>query len=384
MKDASAQETVLTYNAVGQPLTVTNAKNETTTLAYDASRYSQTVTGPVAGTTVTMTWDALGRVRTVTYDGRTVTFSYDVLDRVTRVDYPTARTRRSPTSCSSPRRYRDRFGRVSRMFHDAMQRLVSFQDPQGRVVRQNWCDCGSMDKLIDAAGNETSWVRDLQGRVTQQVRANGSSSSVTYETTTSRVKKVTDAKLQDVLYEYFLDDSLKRVSFANAANPPAPVEFTYDATYPRVSTKTDGQGATAYGYNPITVPPALGAGQLASIDGPLSNDTITLGYDQLGRVVSRAINGVAESVAFDTFGRLRGRDQPARHLQLLVRGHDGAAADAVVPRTARRRSCLTSAPRTTTACSRSSTRSRAGRCCRATRTPTRQAATSRPGRRRRT
>jgi RHS repeat-associated protein len=310
VKDTSAQQTAQTYNTLGQPLTVTNAKNETTTLTYDSSRYLQTMTGPVAGTTVTLTWDALGRARTVNYDGRTVTFSYDVLDRVVRVDYPDGTYEAVTYKLLDPETYRDRFGRITRLFHDALQRITSVQDPQGRIVRQNWCDCGSMDKLIDANGNETSWVRDLQGRVTGQVRANGTSSSVTYENTSSRVKKVTDAKLQDVLYEYFLDDSLKRVSFANAANPPAPVSFTYDPAYPRVLSKTDGQGGTTYGYNPIAVPPSLGAGQLASIDGPLLNDTITLGYDALGRVTSRAINGVAESVVFDTLGRLQSVANP--------------------------------------------------------------------------
>jgi RHS repeat-associated protein len=310
VKDASAQQTVMTYNTVGQPLTVTNAKNETTTLTYDASRYMQTVTGPLAGTTATLTWDALGRARTVNYDGRTVTFTYDVLDRVTRVDYPDGTYEAATYKLLDPETYRDRFGRITRLFHDALQRITSVQDPQGRIVRQNWCECGSMDKLIDANGNETSWVRDLQSRVTAQVRANGTSSSVTYESTTSRVKKVTDAKLQDVLYEYFLDDGLKRVSFANAANPPAPVSFTYDGAYARVLAKTDGQGGTTYSYNPIAVPPSLGAGQLASIDGPLTNDTITLGYDPLGRVTSRAINGVAESVVLDTLGRLQSVTNP--------------------------------------------------------------------------
>jgi RHS repeat-associated protein len=220
------------------------------------------------------------------------------------VDYPDGTFEEVDYKWLDAETYRDRQGRVSRLFHDALRRVVSFQDPQGRLVRQTWCECGDVEKLTDAAGNETKWVRDLQGRVTQQLRANGSASSVTYETTSSRVKKVTDAKLQDVLYEYFLDDSLKRVSFANAANPPAPVSFTYDSSYLRVLTKSDGQGQTTYGYNPVAVPPALGAGQLASIDGPLANDTITLGYDQLGRVISRAINGVSESVVFDTLGRL--------------------------------------------------------------------------------
>src|SRR5207302_4715179 len=74
----------------------------------------------------------------------------------------------------------------------------------------------------------------------------------------------------------------------------------------RVSTMVDGIGATSYGYNSIAVPPALGAGQLASIDAPLANDTITFGYDQLGRVTTRSVNGTAnsETWTFDSLGRV--------------------------------------------------------------------------------
>jgi len=46
------------------------------------------VTGPVSGSTTSYTYDAYGRVRTVTSDGRTVTHDYDALDRPTRVSYP--------------------------------------------------------------------------------------------------------------------------------------------------------------------------------------------------------------------------------------------------------------------------------------------------------
>src|ERR1051326_8247911 len=68
----------------------------------------------------------------------------------------------------------------------------------------------------------------------------------------------------------------------------------------------DGTGTTTYGYNPINVPPTFGAGQLASIDGPLTNDTITFGYDQLGRVPTRAVNGMANAASwiFDSLGRV--------------------------------------------------------------------------------
>jgi YD repeat-containing protein len=65
---------------------------------------------------------------------------------------------------------------------------------------------------------------------------------------------------------------------------------------------TDGIGVTTYSYHPAGQP---GAGQVASVDGPLADDTITYTYDAVGRVTTRAINGAANSVtwAFDALGR---------------------------------------------------------------------------------
>jgi RHS repeat-associated protein len=45
---------------------------------------------------------------------------------------------------------------------------------------------------------------------------------------------------------------------------------------------------------------------LASVDGPLPNDTITFSYDELGRPIHRAINGVDSAMTFDAAGRLIG------------------------------------------------------------------------------
>jgi RHS repeat-associated protein len=65
----------------------------------------------------------------------------------------------------------------------------------------------------------------------------------------------------------------------------------------------DGIGTTMYTYNPITSTPALGAGQPASDSGPLPNSTVTYQYDQLGRAVSCAINGVATATTYDVLDR---------------------------------------------------------------------------------
>jgi RHS repeat-associated protein len=188
-------------------------------------------------------------------------------------------------------------------FYDALRRPVAMRDPLGQTVTQQWCTCGSLDKLIDAAGNAITWERDLQGRVTREVRADGSATTFAFENTTSRLKQKTDAKNQTVTYQYALDDTQTQVTYTSAQVPTPTVTFTYDPAYMRLATMIDGTGTTTYAYHP---PGVLGAGQVASIDGPLPNDTITYGYDELGRVTTRQINGVANalSVAYDALGRI--------------------------------------------------------------------------------
>src|SRR5204863_2637127 len=105
--------------------------------------------------------------------------------------------------------------------------------------------------------------------------------------------------------------NVTQITYTNTSGQPLSpatpsVSFTYDPHYNRVLTMTDGTGTTTYGYNPIANPPALGAGRLASIDGPLTNDTVTFGYDQLDRVTSRSINGSnnSDTWIFDSLGRI--------------------------------------------------------------------------------
>jgi YD repeat-containing protein len=41
-----------------------------------------------------------------------------------------------------------------------------------------WCPCGSQDALIGANGNRTTWERDTQGRVTREIRADGTTDTL--------------------------------------------------------------------------------------------------------------------------------------------------------------------------------------------------------------
>jgi RHS repeat-associated protein len=311
VKDAAGKTTTYTYNTQGQVLTIVTpqrtgiAENRTTTYSYDTNGYLLSVTGPATGATTSYTYDSYGRRRTVeNSDNYTLTFDYDALDRQTKATYPDSTYDEIVYERLDAVRSRDRLGRWAHRVHDALQRVVATTDPLGRTVTQQWCTCGIMDALIDANGNETSWERDIQGRVTKEIRANASELVYAYETTMSRLKTVTDPKAQVKTYSYLLDDNLEGVSYTNEQYETPNVSFTYETAFNRVATMVDGTGTTTYGYHPIGSTPPLGAGRLASVDGPLSNDTIVYSYDELGRVVNRAINGVALTSEFDALGRI--------------------------------------------------------------------------------
>jgi YD repeat-containing protein len=252
MTDAAGQTTLATYNAFGQVLTVTNPKSETTTNAYDSAGYLQSVTGPITGATTTYTYDGYGRTRTITdSDGYTVTTDYDVLDRPTRVTYPDGTYEETSYDKLDAVGRRDRLGRWTRLTVDPLQRVVATRDPLGRTITQQWCTCGALDTLVDAKGQRTSWQRDVQARVVQEVRADGvTTTSYTYEPATGRLHTVTDPKGQVTTYTYFADDAIASLSWSNAAVATPSVSFTYEAGYPRTATMVDGTGTTSYAYEP--------------------------------------------------------------------------------------------------------------------------------------
>ncbi len=225
------------------------------------------------------------------------------MDRVTGVAYPDTTYEQFVYDRLDLVASRDRIGRWTTNTYNANRQLVQTQDPLGRTNIYGWCHCGAMTSLIDPMGRETTWQYDIQGRVTAKRYVDSSSVTYTYEDTTSRQKSRRDEKGQVTLYEYYSDNSLKRISYPNALISTPTVSYTYDPEYARVLTMLDGIGITVYAYHPIAPGPALGAGRLATVFGPLPNSTVSYKYDELGRVVSRSVNGVALTAAYDSMGR---------------------------------------------------------------------------------
>jgi len=302
--DAAGQDTDYTYNSAGKQVTVTNAKSETTTYTYDTDGHLETVTGPVTGATTTLTYDANSRVESVEdAGGYLVVTDYDHLNRVTQRTFPDDTTETNTYSRLDLVEHKDRLGRVTRYFYDGFGRRIATRDPMGRTISQVWCDCGPQEALIDANGNRTRWERDVQGRVTREIRADDTTDTLYTHDLSGRLKTVTDPKDQVTTHTYNADDSLSGTAYTDEEVNTPDVSYTYDSYYARVATMVDGIGTTTYSY---IAPGANGAGQVATVDGPLSNDTIAYTHDELGRVIRRTINGTANQVdwTFDALGRV--------------------------------------------------------------------------------
>jgi RHS repeat-associated protein len=151
---------------------------------------------------------------------------------------------------------------------------------------------------------KTTWNNDLLGRVGSKVYADGSQVSYAYESSTSRLHQMTDARGNVAVYRYNADNTL-------GGTPN--VSFSYDPVYNRVTGMTDGTGTTSYAYNPIPGTPTTGAGRLASVSVPIGGGsaTVAYGYDELGRVTSRTVDGAsAVGTTFDPLGRVTNVNNP--------------------------------------------------------------------------
>ncbi len=309
MSDAAGQTNTYTYNPRGQLLTQTNPKGETITSTHDPDGYLIAVDGPLPGTNdvVKVAYDGFGRPRTLTgIDGYMLTFDCDVMDRVTRISHPDSTFEQFTYDRLDLVTFQDRAGRLTFYEHDNMRQVKKRTDPLGRVTLFDWCRCGQIKSLTDPMGRTTSWLTDVQGRNIAKQYGDGSQITYQYENASSRLRQVIDEKQQVARFSYNRDDTLQATAYFNTSVPTPSVSHTYDPNYQRVVSMTDGTGTTLYSYNPIAGTPTLGAGALATVDGPLPNDTIVYGYDELGRLVHRAINGVGSSMSYDESSRLTG------------------------------------------------------------------------------
>ncbi|RTL42340.1 MAG: LysM peptidoglycan-binding domain-containing protein [Candidatus Melainabacteria bacterium] len=316
---ASAAGTVITLksnsvNVTTYTQSTSGGATETITLGANTYGYLTKIDGPLPGSNdvTTFAYDSYGRLaQTTDSEGYTVISTFDNANRLTQTTYPDGSTEQIAYDRLDAVLQKDRIGRWTQDAYDNMQRHAYQIDPLGRKTVYTWCNCGSLAALTDPAGHQTQWHHDLEGHPITKTYADGTVVNYNYDQYAARLRTKTDALNQKTVYMFNQDDTQNVVGYRNAVNATAPVLYTWDTNYKRLSSvKKPDWGTYTYTYNNYIVPlgtPITGGGMLALVHNDvIPNSDISYTYDNLGRTTNRSINGASNSItwSYDAMSRI--------------------------------------------------------------------------------
>jgi RHS repeat-associated protein len=299
------------YNAVGGITRYTDPEGHPTSYTYDSSQRLKKITGPLPGATNSYTYDNVNRVATVTDPaGSTIHITYDAADRPTRSTYPDGTTNQFGYTLLDLTSTTDRMHQTTRVGYDADREPIEITDPAGNTIRKGYNAAGALNSLTDPNGHTTTFGLDAESRVISKLYANGTSTAIAYEDSISLVAVTTDALSQTRTYNYNSDNTVASIGYSSRLATPS-VSYTYDPIFRRLSSVSDGTGATEYTYYPSS---GMGANLLQAVASPIAGtsgtDTVAYMYDALDRIVGTSVNGAAQSVEFDALGRTISASNP--------------------------------------------------------------------------
>ena len=336
---ASGGSTNVQYNSHGQAVLVTDALNRKVFNTYDENdqspSYGRLLTTTAAfqtpnAATTTFSYDAFGRLASVTdSDSDTVSFAYDqigvdehaTLDRLTRTNYPDGSMEWVVWDKLDVGEHHEQRPNapehVTTYEHDANRKVTNvsyyptgINNPASKTISyvQGNC-CGSIDTLVDSAGNQTHWQYDVLGRKVAKFlnwnAGNGTQVAGYGFDAVGRLQWTQDARSNTKNYGYDAEGRLSSIQYTlqNSTMPTPPVTLSYEPVYGRLSMVGDGTGTTIYSYKQMN---GAGAGAVASetkllADGATQLYTFNYEYDVLGRRVS---GPRVNSAQWDALGRL--------------------------------------------------------------------------------
>ncbi len=302
--DRLGNKTTFTNNSFGQLLSRTDAKDVldivTTNTYYDAASSSKYLLKEVTKDSKIIdsyTYDSIGRVQThADATGLTLTYDYNNLNNITKITYPDTKFESFTYSTCCPHLIdstTDRSGRTTFNKYDALKRLIETVNPEGGLTRYEYDANGNMLKLIDLNSNATGFEYDKDNRLIKKSFADGKYTAFEYDQT-GLLNKTTNAR--GIITNYpFYDANHNLLTLTYSDSTPG-VTYQYD-DYNRVTQRQDGTGIYQFTYDANS--------QLASINGPLVDDTITYQYDALVRRIGvTPQGGQAVSYSYDNLSRL--------------------------------------------------------------------------------
>jgi RHS repeat-associated protein len=226
------------------------------------------------GNTILLSYDGSGNLTQITDSvGRNVTISYDGNARITQVVDP--------------------IGRVAYYAYDNNNNLVSMTDAAGGLTQYTYDGNHRVTTIAVPNGNTLLQnAYDSQGRVISQTNGRSFAWQFAYNTPSTGVTTITDARGANTLHAY--DSSLRITQITDPLGHTT--SYTYDAQNNRTSVSNPKAQTTAFGYD--------SRGNLTTITNPLGS-TVQLAYDAQDDLIALTNpKGKTTAFAFDNRGNL--------------------------------------------------------------------------------
>jgi len=274
-KDAMENVTTYAYNAVNQVTSVTNPEGEVISYLYNHDGSLKSGTYP-NGNLVQYEYDSLGR-KTKEYDslGTMLTMTYDILSRVQTIT--------------------DGNNNTTTFTYDQSGNVINEADPLGNKTSYTYDAVGNLASLTDREGNTTQFFYNADDQLISVTDALGNSKEYTYDENGNQIA-IKDANGNITGYEFDAMNRLVKRIYADNTS----LDYTYDC-FGNLETTKDQQGQiTTYMYDAIY--------RKTKIDYPGTNDSIFT-YDKLNRVLTAKNDSSTIGFQYDKVDRITGSTQ---------------------------------------------------------------------------
>jgi len=297
--NANNKSTAFMYDVADRLTQFTTATGKATTYAYNNRNLPSSITLP-SGTSISLTYDALGRITNAVDPIGTITYTYDnngrVIGTAQIISGTTKTISRQFDLLGRLTQFTDSAGNVLKYAYDAAGNLITLTYPDGKQISYGYDAARRLTSVTDWASRVTSYTYDVDSRVATITRPDRSTETFTYDAagqiTNSVDLTASNNVIQSIAYSYDADSEITGENTTPAPGIYHPVNLTLTVDADN-RLATINQQAAVYDNNGNLISATIPGSAISNLTYDARNRLVSAGgitnaYDAENRRISVA------------------------------------------------------------------------------------------------